>query len=286
MAGFYPDVPAPRMPYDRDGTQVFKVDTANSISQLSAANVTALNDEGNSLWSGGSGKWLGFIFPELRDITAMFIANYNGWGDPNVGQVAWSTDTTNILDGTWTQAYASFTALSSTALIPDYRTNIQPVTGLSGIKAIRFYWTQGGASTNVNWRAVHFYGNITAGENPDRLALWHPTLDQELPGAWFDFGDKARTMTDTRTFRVKNLSPSLTAQTVSVDREALTDTTPTVVSMHTLSSDGVTFVTSLSLGNLAPGAISPVLTVKEIIASNAVLGPWAVRIYADAASWA
>jgi hypothetical protein len=66
----------------------------------------------------------------------------------------------------------------------------------------------------------------------------------------------------------------------------MTDTTPTVVGQHMLSTDGTTFTSTITIPDLAPGAISGVLTLRRTTPSDAVLSVWDLRLSAVAASWA
>lgn len=262
----YPSLPGPRMAYDRDGSVVTSVSqTGSTITIYSTGQMQALNSEG------GSGVtnlyYVAILFPQLRDIVAAFAA----CGNPiNLPQS--STDTTNGFDGTWTTG-ASFT--QSTSVSPGWRNNIQTLT-YSAVKAVRFH------SGDTSW--VHLYGSITAGQTPDRLALWHPTLDQALDGDALNWGDIARSTTADLTFRIKNLSSAYTANSVLVSMEALNDTSPTQVSQHTFSQ-GSGFATTQTLTSIAPSSISPVMTVRRTTSASATLSIWAQRVLAVAASW-
>ena len=280
MAGNYPDVPSNRMAYDRDGTQCYLIAGDSTISQLTSPQLVALNDE-NSGTSVGAAAYLVFFFPERRDMVAWWM-DFNALAFPSMAFEV-STNTTNGLDGTWTQIGGTPPGGSyqfpSTA--PYYRQGIIGATAL-GVKAVRFKtgWAgSGGVET------VHLYGNASAGQNPNRLAIWHPTTDAHVTGAYFDWGDVPRSSSQDRTFRVKNMSSTLNAIGIGLGLEALTDTSPSVPGQHTLSSDGTTFAATLSISDLAPGGISPVLFLRRVTPTNAVLSVWALRLFAQATSW-
>lgn len=281
MAGNYPDAPSWRMAYDRDGTQVFKINSANVITQLTSSDIIAMNDESNSSYPGagynsGSSS-LVWIFPELRDLDGYASIALNGSYSPSSMTIAVSVDTTNGLDGTWTTI--STTIPTRAEVKPLYRTGIVSSTAL-GIRALKM--TAGAVGAN-EWTvaAVHLYGEPAPGENPNRLALWHPTLDQRVTPAYFDWGNVPRSSSADRLFRVKNLSSTLTATSVRVAMETFTDTTPSVPAQHTLSTDGATFLAQVNIGSLAPGAISSPLTMRRITPSNAVLSLWSFRVFAE-----
>ena len=290
MAGSYPDAIGPRVPYDRNGSVGLIYDTGSgSISQMSQAQMTGINDESSagtqiSISGGSTQFWLGFIFPTPIDFMGYFIL-YRGtksqWTD---GAIQTSTNTTNFMDGTWTQIAASHT--TSTPVTPGYRSS-QTSLSATGIKAIRFRYTSGGGAISYGWAAVNLYGKPST--VTDRLELWHPTLDQPLSDfpAYFDYGDVSRgTGAIERDFRIKNLSTTLTAGTITVGAEALTDSgAPTYVSQTQFRYNGGSYAATASLGALGPNSISLPFTAKLDTLATAALGLWAQRYYAQAGSW-
>jgi hypothetical protein len=280
MAGNYPDAPSWRMAYDRDGTQVYIINSSNVITQQTSGTILSLNDDGDTqvaIQSTNATNSLVFIFPELRDLDGFL---HMGSGGPSSITVSVSADTTNGLDGTWTTIGTAQPI--GGAVKPLYRTSIVSTTVL----AIRAFKIRGvtGASNTWSVSAVHLYGEPVPGANPNRLELWHPTLDEKLPPAYFDWGDVPRSSSADRTFRVKNLSGSMTAGSVRVAMESLTDTTPSVVAQHTLSYNGGTFLAQVNIGDLAAGAISGPLTLRRVTPSNAVLSLWSFRVFAESST--
>jgi hypothetical protein len=118
----------------------------------------------------------------------------------------------------------------------------------------------------------------------DRLEIWHPTLDQRVDGAFFDWGDTPRGSTQDRVFRVKNRSDIYTANTITVALEALTDTSPSYAGSFLFSTGG-SFTNVVSIGTLYPGAVSGTITVRRATPANAVLSTWMARVSATATSW-
>lgn len=291
MAGNYPDVPAYRFAYERDGTVANWRQDGFSPVDLTPTNLSALNDEDIadfytiSLFPSATAWLLTFIFPELRDVTGYWMMTNVSAGSGMFGtpvSIQGSTDTTNGVDGTWSGAVAPQV---SSLLVPNQRTDIDSIS-LVGVKAIQFKWLTGPASNNSNpIYCTHLYGHIPLDQSIDRLVFWHPTLDQELPPAYLDWGNVPRGSTEDRTFRVKNLSATLTATDVVVSPDAPTDTTPSVAGQHVLSTDGVTFTGSIAVGDLPPGGISSVCTARRITPSDAALSLWTARLIADANSW-
>lgn len=294
MAGSYPDVPAPRMAYDRDGSIGFwhfnSTPTVLTDPQMANMNDEVFDAVTNPGGSGDPGEtpYVGIIFPELRDIAAVgFVQGSNG----NTTIVETSGDTTNGLDGTWTEQIDDMDNYPTAgAFRPDppyYRTTMV-LLSVAGVKAIRFVRSNLGGDKSIH--GMHLYGDITAGETPDRLRLWHPTLDQALDdtavspdGAYFDWGNVQQTTTQDRMFRIKNNSATLTATDITLSTEALTPAA--VPDAHTINS-GSGFGATANIASLAPGVISSVCTLRRTTPSNATLGPWAVRIIAEADSWA
>lgn len=282
MAGSYPDAPGHRMAYDRDGSVVVSVNKAGVSSELNSAQKRALNDEFGSTTDGGGvslpvGGHLAVIFPEVRDLAAYFLSSYGSYGDPSGVQV--STDTTDGTDGTWSAVALAF---SVTPVKPAYRQQITSVSA-SGIKGIRV--TKSAVGNPPSVYALHLYGAPSSSAG-DRLELWHPTLDERLGASALDWGNVPRGSSADRTFRVKNVSTTLTASGITVSLEALTDTTPSVPGQHLLSYSGGAFAATAAVGNLAPGAISGVVALRRVVAANAGLGVWAARVIADATTWA
>jgi hypothetical protein len=295
MAGFYADVPDHRMALDKDGTQMFKTDKDNNVTMLTSVQVKAVNDEdshGFMVCGQNDHGTLVVIFPEPRDLAAYFInTGNNGYNPGNLLFVSTSTDTTNGLDGIWTPStfdWAHYTQpdppLGSTGPIsPQYRSKITTYS-VPNITAIRFHFDAHAPSYGAEI-SLHLYGVTAEGANPNRLALWHPTLDQPIGCADLDWGDVPRASTDNSQVRIKNLSSTLTANTITVSVDALTDTTPSVPAQHTLSIDGGAFGPTCAVETLAPGEISSALTLRRTTSSNAVLSLWAARISAIALSW-
>lgn len=285
MAGNYPDAPSWRMAIDRDGTQGYTINSSSVITQLSAAQLQALNDESDSYVEVGNSAEanvkLMLIFPELRDIDGYFI-DMDSSNFPISAVIEVSADTTNGVDGTWTQIGSGTATLGGDSVVPAFR-SVVSVTQLAQ-RAIRVLRTSSESGT-LRVSAFHLYGEPVPGENPDRLALWHPTLDERVTPAYFDWGNTPRSSSGDRLFRVKNLSSTLTATSVRVAMDTLTDGTPSVPGQHSLSYGGGSFLAQVNVGNLAPGTISGPVTLRRITPSNAQLGLFAFRVFAEATSW-
>jgi hypothetical protein len=286
MAGTYVDVPNHRTFYDKDGTLVGDTGSGSFVLWAQSA-IDALNSETGNAASGGGTftRTTAMVFPYAMDITHMKVGIVSTTAGTQFANAwAYSTDTTNGINGTWT----TFTPSLNTGTFNSVwlRTNNYTAATLTGIVGLRFNWGKAsGAAGGATLHCVHLFGTYASGVNPDRLELWHPTLDQRVGAAYFDFGDVAQGATTTKTFRVKNLSTTKTANTVGVAATALTPGSPSFPNMHTFSSDGVNYSSTLSLGNMAAGAVSGVLTVRQIMDAAAPALPAFARISTTAASW-
>lgn len=272
MAGFYPDVPANRFAYHLDGTKVFGLDASNVLTELTAAQTAIMNDEDSDWQTIGPFVALIFIFPELRDISGYYFDDF--WGVAS-GALQSSTDTTTGLDGTWTSIVNPWLKQVTVDPLPTYRTAISPATAGS-IKALKFNF----ASSSIRPAAVHLYGSIPATSNPDRLIFWEPTNNVATTGAYFDWGDVVQGTSQTKQFRIKNNSSTLTANSINLSTGA-----ETFAMSVTFSTDNVTYNASINIGNLAPGALSSVLYVKRTVPAAEPLRIQACRMKASAGSW-
>ena len=281
MAGFYPDVPGNRFAYHLDGTIVLLKDSSNNLDDITGS-AASLNDEdmsnGVSIDSKNS---LIFVFPELRNLQGYFLSqtqsNYDGFYNMTPQSLESSADTTNGLDGTWTVIVNPWSRVIG-SLVPQYRQNINAAAA-SGIKGLRFNFADNGNAAH-NFVGLHLYGNIPITQNPNRLIFWEPINNNETPGPYFDWGDRPRSTAQTKQFRIKNNSSTLTANSIGVTGSAQTYTMAL-----DFSTDNVSFASSVNIGNLTPGATSGILYVRRTVPAGETLRVQAIRMSAIAASW-
>jgi hypothetical protein len=279
MAGSYADPPGMRIPYDRDGSVVYSWASGGAVVVASNAQARTMNDEdtGNG-FTPGSGGGVGIIFPQVMTINGWWCVR--GSGGLGTNTLSYSANTTNGFDGTWTAMSPVITnsASSSVAL---YRTLVQTISSPpTTAKAVRTSDSVGGHSFTM----FHVYGKPTSATG-DRLEVWHPTTDQALnvtPAAQ-DMGDVAQSATATQSFRIKNLSSTFTANSITVGTEAITDTGR--LSELSVNINGGAFASTASISSLAPGAISQELIVRFVAGASSTLGLASERVYADASSW-
>ncbi len=281
MAGTYPDVPGYRFVYDADGTIVVyhNITNGTNVTQ-SAATLQSINNEDPSTSLYGSGIQPGhlvFLFPELRDVSGILI---NTAAVP-ITAVQWSNNTTTGLDGTW-DTVAGVTPISNAGSRILLRTSINSVS-LSAVSALRLNNNNSGAGGSSRLCNVHFYGAITGSESPDRLRI--VDLSDDDIAAQFDFGDIPQRSNVTKQFKVTNNSSTQTANNITVELSTLSNASPSLIGQFQVSTDNIAFANAINIGNLAPGASSGTLYVRDTVASNAQLSVWTARITASAVSW-
>lgn len=281
MAGSYPDVPGHRFGYDRDGTVVkLYRPSGGVVTDVAASDVRSMNSESGSYRVPAPGgavvMHVDWFFPSPRDIAGLFLA-YTRDHSGRVDAVEWSADASSPSSGIWTSF--GYLPAAGGAVNPDYRSSIAAVSATAA-KAVRIRGV-GSDPTNFDQlyiAAFHMYGSYTS-----RLRIWNPTSDVEVGGAALDYADVAPGTNAVKQFRVKN-THSQTAHGVVLTCETLTDATPTLPPQFTFS-DGGLYATSLDIGDLAPGAISDVITIQRDTPNSAQSGLWAPRIVAQAGSW-
>lgn len=269
MAGYYPDVPDNRFAYHLDGTKIYTLDANETLVDITST-AALMNDEDSDSTSTMNGKGnVIFLFPEKRDLSGYYLDGYYGGGALQA-----SSDTTTLLDGTWTTVVNPWVANNVGDPTPEYRQNINSITAGS-VKALKFV----GDMRQVY--SLHLYGSITAGENPDRLIFWDSSLDQPTTGAYFDFGDVTQGQTYTKQFRIKNNSSSKTASSIT-----LSSGNETYDMALQFSTDGVTYTPTVNIGNLGPSSLSGILYAQRAVPSTEGLQAHVCRLKASASSWA
>lgn len=294
----YAALPDRRMPYDNDGTVVYRgfqgaetsglfanffalgpntVLTGNERIELNDFDTEPMSD----LTTQGrySGYW--FFFPELREVTAYaFLLGYAGewhyYDDSPI--IQGSNNSTNGMDGTWETA----TIAESFAYLDidrdAWRTEIKTISFTGPKRVIRIAAKNHGSFSSGDIFGVHLYGEKAAGETPDDIIF----IDHDTtPGAEYtadeDFGDRPLATSSVRQFRVKNASATLTANNINLQCND---------SDFVISEDGVTWVVTINITSLAAGAESATLYVRNTTpAAGSALGPRYARIIGLVGSW-
>ena len=272
------------MAYDADGSVgLYSLDETDPFIEISGAIAIEWNDEDNVLGvprgsSTGTGTKIGVIFPELREVDGVY-ASVEELAANRLNDFETSVDTTNIVDGTWVLQIADLsTACGAGVTYPsDYRNEIASLA-VSGIRGIRFDHQV----DQSDFRTLHLYGEITAGETPDRL-LW---ID-EITGLEFtlpiDYGDVPRGSARDRGTRLKNNSATLTADTLQITAEALYLASG---GWYTFDVAGGGFVsTNSDITSLGSTATSSLITIRQIVPDAETIGLHTARAYVNVASW-
>lgn len=283
----YPTPPGDRIPYDRDGSTVVSMggSFSGTPSPYTTGQMQAINSESftGGLPGAGTPSWA-IIFSQKWDLNGYFLDTNDG---DHTGIMQWSPDSTDGQSGTWNTLVNPYLDNWNNPNVPTYRSSIHTLA-TNGVQAVR--WTTTGGS-GVILRGVHFYGVPTvvgsSSATSNQLFAWHPTLNQPMALTPADWQDMGRGNILTKQFRIKNNS-LLTANSVTLAEEALTDATPSLVGtsgQFLFSSDNISFSDTLSLGNIAASAITPIIYWRDSVDAGAALGVWALRAVATASSF-
>lgn len=289
MAGIYPDVPAPRLAYDTDGSKaLIIIPGTNEITELSKSQRQIINNESVDSIAGGA-RYFVVIFPTITKLYGYFISAAGDDGVDNLN-ISFSSNTTNGVDGTWT---TPVNVTNYYPVSPFYRNNITNLATPTDAIAVKVYLNS--TYFNITYTsymaALHLYGIPNTAQ---KLDFWHPTLDQAITGSYFDFGDIAQGTSTIKEFRLKNFSLENASQ-VRVSLEALTDVSPSTLLQHSLSLDGTTWFSYIDLPetlgiaiksvNDAPNNISPKIYFRRNTSSSAALGLYTARIVVNTGVW-
>ena len=278
------------MPYDNDGT-VMVTSAANqpythgataypSGSQLLAFNgsatFTATSYAGLQMATGGYfAIW--FFFPEQREVTGGSLVILDT-GSSVSYLVQGSNDTTNGLDGTWETASITGTLIrlsTAPSSVDVWRSGIASISFTGPKRVVRIT-----GQLNINngsFSLIHLYGQKAAGQTPDDILYLDGNNAYAEFTAPMDFGDRPLGTTQTWQFKVKNGSATHTANSINIQCNDAD---------FAISSDGVTWVTTLNIASLAAGASSGVMYVRDTSPSpGAALGPRFARVVTTVGSW-
>jgi hypothetical protein len=215
-----------------------------------------------SFWAQSVSTYLSFLPAEVRKLQYAALI-FNPMQDLQV-QLQSSDDTTNGFDGTWATLSAGGSpphpvdvAEGFGLVRPAYRSALSALTGIVAThKGYRFRMAGTPGSTGqgaIGCRIAHLFGP-EAGPT-DRLAFWDAFSDHEFT-ADLDLGDVPRGGTTQLPFRIKNVSPTKTATSISLTTSEV-DSDGVSAAYTLLSLDNITFAQSIAPANLAPGVISP-----------------------------
>lgn len=142
----------------------------------------------------------------------------------------------------------------------------------------------GSGNTGVT---LHLYGEPDTLASDDRLAFWRPAADLPLAAGALDWGDTPVGSSADKSFRVRNLSTTQTAQDIVLDVLPGSPAGVPPVDGYLLFSldDGETWEQTVSLTSLSPGATSSLIRVRRVVPSDAALGPYAPRLISQVGAW-
>ncbi len=285
MAGFYVDVPSRRMAPDADGTVGLDIDNgfpsgagiATELTQTVMTGMTreAVGSPAGPFVANGGGRMVAFVFPELRELDGWYVSADDGgtWGNP----IHSSGDTTSGNDGTWTSRGSAPGIVN--ALLDAYRTGIISLA-VSNVRGVRVKPTGLSAGGGTMDR-LHLYGEISAGETPDRL-LWIDNDDDLEYSKPVDYGDAPRGSAEDHVTYLKNNSTTLAANSVQVTAEDLFGGSG---SWYTFD-DGTGFSATKALASsISNGANSPNITIRRIIPDAEAPQIHAARAFVAVGSW-
>lgn len=239
-------------------------------------------------------------------------------------RVETSPDTTNGVDGTWTTVAPELVTSTTPSVNLGKQAEFVPIAGVTaGLAASggyslndeyrRFYpdhidgivAVAGAAtrqvrgiriSTTVRPNSVdsynatfhlHLYGEPDTEAITQRLEFWQESSDLRVSADYMGWGDVPLASTEDKTFRIRNMSPTDTANLIVVEaRAAASTTTPSPHGFLTFSDDGGTsWDSSITILALGPETTSAPIMVRRVVPSGAILSNWSPRIIANAGSW-
>lgn len=280
----YPTVPSRRMAYDDDGTYVAERSTTVTYEvwdEYNSSEKVAMNDEASTGVAVGLGgvpriHHLIFLFPELREVDGFFGAAPNEF-NTGTNPLQTSGNTSNGVDGTWTDQVADYQWVVG-GVWDYYRLSITSLA-VSNVRGVRAMGQP--ANSNSAWLAAHLYGEIAAGETPDRLLFVDATsgLEFTLP---LDYGDIPRGSAEDQTFKLKNNSGSLSAGSVQLTTE---DLYLGSASWYSYSEGGAFQATLPLAASIGSSASSPTITIRRDTPDTEDVGPHAARTQVSVGSW-
>lgn len=265
-----------RMPLDNDGTVgAYGTIGAGITAYLSGAQM--IQQQGY-LYTGPIGSVVQWLwFPEQRETTGVYTYGYStsGTGAPQpANKVEGSTDTTNGLDGTWETASM---AGGYPAWINNYswRDSIKPVSFTGPKATVRV--SQAATFGAAGYYLMHIYGAKGSGQTADDILFLDGLASYAEFASVEDFGNVPLGTTWTRTFKIKNASATKTANSINIQCNDAD---------FAISTDNVTWVTTINISSLAAGASSATMYVRNTTPGvGNLLGPRFARIVATVGSW-
>ncbi len=224
-------------------------------------------------------RTLWWFFPEMVNITHAYF--WFTLGSDNDFQLWGSSNSGNGLDGDWvTPTYPDGTIWWNYGSATQWRTAVRAVSFGQAINVLRmqFVVDVSGAigHSAMALYAAHLYGQKDTGQTPDDILFMDSagTGNEWMPDP--DWGDVPYLSNMTKQFKLKNTSSSKVANTIAL--ECIDDD-------FSISDNGVTYGSSLSLASLAANTQSSTYYVKSNPAYQSLPGPRSARIKVTVGSW-
>jgi hypothetical protein len=259
---------------ENDGSEVWRSGTMGSVlkEKLPSATVRAYLGFSDQVYTWSDYDGITIIFSYPRTVSTFFFM-HNSEASINT-PLYYSKDTTDGLDGTWTflKDVAPLASISSNA----DNFHVLNQTGIKGLRAF---------SSTTRW--FRLAGFAVFGETAplDGLVPWHPTLDQPLNSSDYDRGlvTIGGPGVD-QTFRLKNMSSTLTANsvTIGVAGDTAFGSLPTEV---TFSLNNSTFAATQTITSIAPGAFSSVIYMRRGAATDSISVARLASVRAEPLTW-
>lgn len=291
--GFYTDPPNRRMAYDEDGSILVHIHQNGTIEERSTDSKRAYNTEAHTLTSnyglGDPPLTYALLFPELRNVTHMyrnliFTGAYNA--ESFSSALYGSTNTTNGLDGDWTNL--GTLSGDTGATNPAFRSP-QVMSG-TDLKGVKYTGPNSGTYYYPHFAQWHVYGYKSAGQTPHRIDFCD-VGGNEL-AIDFDYGDQprnsSRTWSPSNTWNqasalyLRNRSNTKQATDVNVTFEVLSGDLNQYVG---ISKDNIAFGGVVNYATINPQQIVGPIYVRHNPTLAASLGVKAGRLQCSVGTW-
>lgn len=167
------------------------------------------------------------------------------------------------------------------------RLNVVPLLGdMFGIRGIRISLDGRQKAQNNTYNylicSLLLFGEYS--QDPGDVLEFLDSSGSVFSQKYLDLGDVKEGSTLSKSFKVKNLSSTLTANSVTASLVVDLDSDPTLTDRYKFDSGGV-LTSSISIGSLSPGATSSSFAVKQTTPSGSRWGPSSVTLRATVGSW-
>jgi len=284
------------MPYQLDGTVVKQIDaTVGVVKTFTPTELVELNDEDYvgidlAAYTFANG-WIILFFPELVDITQIFAISSFVYGAQAYDvpcSIEWSPDSTNGLDGTWNAATMPNGYNGNSIQLDAWRTGFKAMTGVTGAIALRIrFYGHPNSEAYRKLHILHLYGHKHAGETPNDIIFLDPQNADAEYAIPLDFGDIPSGTSIHRQMKLQNVSPTLTANNITVTVLDPADPPPqTGDTIRINFTDTDPWNVTETVVSLAPSAKSAIIYVKcEAHAPPTALGPDRAPIKVQVGAW-